>query len=132
MKACNILAVDDNPTNLKLVTTVLKIAGHRIFTAEDADSTLKIIAITPLDLILMDLALPGMDGLSLTKKLKADEKTRHIPIIALTAFAMKGDDKKAYAAGCDGYIAKPINTRTFPQQVARYLPKPAPGEPSKS
>jgi two-component system, cell cycle response regulator DivK len=132
MKACNILVVDDNPTNSKLVSTILKFAGYRISTAEDADSALKIIAAIPLDLILMDLALPGMDGLTLTKKLKAHEKTRHIPIIALTAFAMKGDENKAYAAGCDGYIAKPINTRTFPQQVARHLPKPAPEVPGDS
>jgi len=69
----------------------------------------------------MDIALPGMDGLTLTRVLKADEKTRHIVIVALTAFAMKGDEQKARAAGCDGYITKPIDTRTFGVQVAEFL-----------
>jgi CheY-like chemotaxis protein len=72
-------------------------------------------------LILMDLGLPGMDGLTLTRILKADQTTRHIPVVALTAFAMKGDDLKAFDAGCDGYISKPIDTRVLPTQVAGYL-----------
>jgi CheY-like chemotaxis protein len=69
----------------------------------------------------MDIALPGMDGLTLTRKLKASQRTRHIRIVALTAFAMKGDDQKALGAGCDGYITKPIDTRIFPAQVAKFL-----------
>jgi len=73
------------------------------------------------DLILMDVALPGMDGLTLTRILKADPKTQHISIVALTAFAMKGDDRKAMEVGCDGYIAKPIDTRKLPEQVAEIL-----------
>lgn len=120
-----ILVVDDNPTNLKLVSNVLEYEGHTILKATDAEEAQLIIARTPPDLILMDIALPGMDGLTLTRKLKADEKTRHIRIIALTAFAMKGDDKKAFDAGCDGYVTKPIDTRRLPQLVADQL-RPAP------
>lgn len=123
MSAGNILVVDDNPTNLKLASTTLKFAGYSVSTATDAEIAQELIAASPFDLILMDIGLPGMDGLALTRKLKGDEKTRHIPIVILTAFAMKGDDTKAYEAGCNGYITKPINTRIFPTQVAGFLPK---------
>ncbi len=123
MSAARILVVDDNPTNLKLASATLKFAGHNVSTATDAEVAQELIATFSFDLILMDIGLPGMDGLSLTRKLKSDELTKHIPIIILTAFAMKGDDTKAYEAGCDGYITKPINTRLFPEQVARFLPK---------
>jgi CheY-like chemotaxis protein len=116
-----ILVVDDNPTNLKLVSDVLAFEGHDILKAEDAEEAQLVLANTLPDLILMDIALPGMDGLTLTRKLKADERTRHIRIVALTAFAMKGDDLKAFGAGCDGYITKPIDTRRFPTQVAMFL-----------
>jgi CheY-like chemotaxis protein len=116
-----ILVVDDNPTNLKLVVDVLEYEGHRVITAGDAEVAQSIIARTPPDLILMDIALPGMDGLTLTRLLKADPRTEHIRIVALTAFAMVGDDNKATAAGCAGYITKPIDTRRFPAQVAAYL-----------
>jgi CheY-like chemotaxis protein len=123
MSADRILIVDDNLVNLKLVSTALKFAGYHISTAADAEAAQELIASTPFDLILMDIALPGLDGLALTRKLKTDAKTMNIVIVALTAFAMKGDDQKAFAAGCDGYITKPINTRLFPQQVADYLHK---------
>ena len=116
-----ILVVDDNPTNLKLVSDVLAFEGHDILKAVDAEEAQLVLADTLPDLILMDIALPGMDGLTLTRKLKADERTRHIRIVALTAFAMKGDDQKAFGAGCDGYITKPIDTRKFPAQVATFL-----------
>jgi CheY-like chemotaxis protein len=116
-----ILVVDDNPTNLKLVADVLGFEGWCIITAADAEEAQQVIMRTVPDLILMDLALPGMDGLTLTRLLKADPKTRHIRIVALTAFAMKGDDNKATAAGCEGYITKPIDTRKFPEQVAAFL-----------
>jgi CheY-like chemotaxis protein len=116
-----ILIVDDNPTNLKLATQVLEIEGYQVDCAADAEQAQEMLQhITP-DLILMDIALPGMDGLTLTRKLKADEKWKHIPVVAMTSFAMKGDDRKALDAGCDGYITKPIDTRKFPQQVAAYL-----------
>lgn len=116
-----ILVVDDNAINLKLFTEILEHAGYRVLQAADADQAQGVIRCTPPDLILMDIALPGMDGLTLTRKLKSDESTRRIPIVALTASAMKGDDQKAFAAGCEGYISKPIDTRKLPSQVASFL-----------
>jgi CheY-like chemotaxis protein len=121
MNNVTILVVDDNSTNRKLVSDVLGFEGYRILQAGDAESAQDLIRSTPPDLILMDIALPGMDGLTLTRLLKADETTRHIVIVALTAFAMKGDDAKARDAGCDGYVTKPIDTRTLPNAVAAYL-----------
>jgi CheY-like chemotaxis protein len=116
-----ILVVDDNRTNLKLVTDVLGFEDYCILTATDAKQAQAVVRQSQPDLILMDIGLPDMDGLALTQILKADQKTRHIIIVALTAFAMKGDEEKAIAAGCDGYIIKPIDTRKFPQQVAELL-----------
>jgi CheY-like chemotaxis protein len=121
MNPARVLIVDDNPVNLKLAASVLEFAGYEILAAGDAIQALEIIRDTPPDLILMDLGLPGMDGLTLTRRLKADEATRHIRIVALTAYAMKGDDERARAAGCDGYIPKPIDTRKLPKQVAETL-----------
>lgn len=120
MTSC-ILVVDDNPTNLKLVSDVLEFEGYRLLKASDAEEAQEIIKASLPDLILMDIALPGMDGLTLTRQLKADARTRHIIVVALTAFAMKGDDDKARTAGCDGYITKPIDTRKLPGLVAGYL-----------
>ena len=121
MRTARILVVDDNPTNLKLVSEVLEFDGYQILNAADAEAAQEILQATPLDLILMDIALPGMDGLTLTRLLKADVKTRHIIIVALTAFAMKGDNDKAREAGCDGYITKPIDTRKLSGLVDGYL-----------
>jgi CheY-like chemotaxis protein len=121
MSGARILVVDDNPTNLKLVSDVLQFDGYRVLKASDAEEAQEIIKSSPPDLILMDIALPGMDGLTLTRQIKADERTRHIIVVALTAFAMKGDDDKAQAAGCDGYITKPIDTRKLSGLVADYL-----------
>ena len=119
--SAKILVVDDNPTNLKLVSDVLEFEGYDILKAVDAEEAQIVLTATLPDLILMDIALPGMDGLTLTLKLKAEERTRGIRIVALTAFAMKGDDQKAFDAGCDGYITKPIDTRKLPDQVADFL-----------
>lgn len=119
--SAKILVVDDNPTNLKLVSDVLEFEGYDILQAVDAEQAQVVLAEKMPDLILMDIALPGMDGLTLTRMLKANARTRHICIVALTAFAMKGDDQKAREAGCDGYITKPIDTRTLPGQVAALL-----------
>jgi CheY-like chemotaxis protein len=116
-----ILVVEDNPVNLKLVCDILECDGHEIQRAVDAEEALEKVRTSRAELILMDLGLPGMDGLALTRILKADAATRQIPIIALTAFAMKGDDVKAFEAGCDGYISKPIDTRALPQQVSKFL-----------
>jgi CheY-like chemotaxis protein len=121
MNNSRILVVDDNPTNLKLVSDLLEWSGYEILRAGDAEEALRVLRTSMPDLILMDIALPGMDGLTFTRQLKSDSSTKHIRIVALTAFAMKGDEQKAYAAGCDGYIAKPIDTRTLPDQVARIL-----------
>ncbi len=121
MNTSRILVVDDNPTNLKLVSDLLEFDGYQILRATDGEEAQKIIASTPPDLIFMDIALPGMDGLTLTRLLKGDEKTRHIIIVALTAFAMKGDDEKAYEAGCDGYLTKPIDTRKLSALVDEHL-----------
>ena len=121
MNGASILVVDDNPTNLKLVSDVLEFEGYRILQARDAETAEEIVRSTRPDLILMDIALPGMDGLTLTRKLKADDATRDILIVALTAFAMKGDDAKARDAGCDGYITKPIEVDELPKAVAGYL-----------
>jgi CheY-like chemotaxis protein len=121
MRQTRILVVDDNPTNLKLVSDVLEFDGYQILKAVDAEAAQNLIRESLPDLILMDIALPGMDGLTLTRLLKNDPRTRHVTIVALTAFAMKGDDQKAMAAGCDGYITKPIDTRKLSGQVADYL-----------
>ncbi len=119
--AARILVVDDNPTNLKLACDVLEMDGFEVKRAMNAEEAVAVINQIQLDLILMDIELPGTDGLTLTRMLKADKSTKHIPIVAMTAFAMKGDDQKALQAGCEGYITKPIDTRKFPQQVAQFL-----------
>jgi len=116
-----VLIVDDNAANLKLAKVVLAKEGYEIRTAGDAEEALKVLQEFKPRLILMDLQLPGMDGLTLTRQLKAEPGTRDILIVALTAYAMKGDDEKAQAAGCDGYITKPIDTQAFPAQIAGYL-----------
>ena len=117
----NILIVDDNPTNLKLAGDLLELEGWAVRRAVDAESAYEMVRNAFPDLILMDVSLPGMDGLTLTGMLKNAEETKHIIIIALTAFAMKGDKEKIMTAGCDGYITKPIDTRKFKEQVAQYL-----------
>lgn len=120
MSAC-ILVVDDNFTNLKLASQVLELEGHEVLGAGDAEEALAILKSRRPDLVLMDIALPGMDGLELTRLLKAQGEYRAMPVVALSAFAMKGDEEKAMHAGCDGYITKPINTRTFAKQIRVFL-----------
>lgn len=116
-----ILIVDDNPVNLKLVRVLLHGEGYEIRTATDAEEALAVLRQFRPRLILMDIQLPGMDGLTLTKQLKSDPATRDIVVLALTAYAMKGDDRKALDAGCDGYVAKPVDTRQLPGVVAEFL-----------
>ena len=121
MEGTSILIVDDNTQNLKLARVVLANEGFDVHTASNAEDALQLLrTITP-RLILMDIQLPGMDGLELTRRLKADPATRAIRVIALTAYAMKGDDEKAFAAGCDGYITKPIDVERLPVLVSSYL-----------
>ena len=116
-----ILIVDDNPFNTKLLAFLLTTKGYVVRTAANADETLAVLREFEPRLILMDIQLPGMDGLTLTKQLKADPRTSGIAIIAATAYAMKGDEERVRAAGCDGYITKPIDTRRLPEEIERYL-----------
>jgi CheY-like chemotaxis protein len=122
-----ILVVDDNPANAALLAFLLEKHGYQIRTAADANEALEILSQFAPRLIMMDLQLPGMDGLALTRKFKADPATRDILVIALTAYAMKGDDERARAAGCDGYVSKPIDTRALPAVVAEFLRSSKPG-----
>ena len=121
MSRAKLLMVDDNPGNLKLLSFILGKHGYEMRLALDAEQALSILKEFRPQLILMDIQLPGMDGLELTRRLKADPDYRDIVIVAVTASAMKGDEEVAIAAGCDGYITKPIDTRTIPGVVERYL-----------
>jgi two-component system, cell cycle response regulator DivK len=116
-----ILIVDDNPLNLKLTRLLLLGEGYDARTATSAEEAVAVLEGFHPALILMDVQLPGMDGLELTRRLKADPLTRDVLVLALTAYAMKADEERARAAGCDGYIAKPIDTRTLPGVIASYL-----------
>ena len=116
-----ILVVDDNPANLKLARVLLTAEGFVVRTAGDAEEALRVLETFQPSLVLMDIQLPGMDGLELTRRLKADPATAKMKIVALTAYAMKGDDQKALAAGCDGYLAKPIDPETLGATVARLI-----------
>ena len=121
-----ILVVDDHPQNLKLASLLLLAEGYEVETAVDAESALELLERFAPRLILMDVQLPGMDGLELTRRLKADPARRHIIVVALTAYAMKGDDQKMLAAGCDGYIAKPIDLDALLEQLAGFLARGGP------
>jgi CheY-like chemotaxis protein len=119
--SARVLIVDDNPTNLKLVAYLVRANGYEVDTAGDAEAALAAIAAHRPALILMDLQLPGIDGLELTRRLKSDPATRDIKIIAVTAYAMKGDEDKAREAGCDDYVTKPIDTRGLPEMIAKHV-----------
>jgi CheY-like chemotaxis protein len=116
-----LLIIDDNPSNLRLLDFLLKKHGYDVRTAMDAKAAIAELAAFSPGLILVDLQMPGQDGFELTRQLKADPATRDITIVAVTAYAMRGDEDKARAAGCDGYITKPIDTRTLPGLIAEYL-----------
>jgi two-component system sensor histidine kinase/response regulator len=116
-----ILVVEDNPLNMELTADILMTAGYGVLQAENAEKGIAMARAERPALILMDVRLPGMDGLSATEILKGETETRQIPVVALTAHAMKGDEEKALAAGCVGYITKPINTRTLPDEVAGFI-----------
>ncbi len=118
-----ILVVEDNPDNMFLTVMLLESAGHTVLSAVDAEAGLTLARDEFPTLILMDIQLPGMDGLEATAVLKRDEGTHAIPVIALTALAMKGDEERIRAAGCDGYIAKPIGVQDFLATVAAQLSK---------
>jgi CheY-like chemotaxis protein len=116
-----ILVVEDNPLNLELVTDLLEADGFMVCQAQTAEEGFRAAREQSPDLVLMDLSLPGLDGLTATRALRADPTTRHLTIIALTAHAMKGDEAIALQAGCDGYLTKPIDTRTFTARVASFI-----------
>jgi CheY-like chemotaxis protein len=121
MKMQPILIVDDNESNLRLMQAILDAEGYPVKSAMDAEEALAVLENWRPDLILMDIQMPGIDGLELTRRLKRDPRYRQIVVVALTAYAMKGDEQKALAAGCDGYITKPIDTRGFPAIIERHL-----------
>jgi CheY-like chemotaxis protein len=122
-----ILIVDDNAMNVELVTFVLTADQMVVHAAVDAEQAItQVVAFRP-DLILMDIQMPGMDGLELTRRFKADPATRDIAVLAFTAYAMKGDEAKARAAGCNGYLAKPIDVATFAATVRSYVGGASPG-----
>ena len=117
----SILVVDDTPVNLKLVRLLLSRNGFDVRTAGTAEEALEVMKQFQPELVLADIQLPGMSGLEFTKRLRADPTSKNTVVVALTAFAMSGDQEKAFAAGCNGYITKPIDTRTFPTLIRQYL-----------
>jgi CheY-like chemotaxis protein len=123
VRSAHILIVDDSPVNLKLIRVLLELEGYVVSVASDAQAALEFLATSIPDLILMDLQLPAMDGLTLTRLLKADVRLAGVPIVALTAYAMTGDQERALASGCDAYFTKPIDTRSFAQSIAALLSK---------
>ena len=118
-----VLVVEDNVANMTLATFLLESAGHTVLSATDAETGLTLARAQKPDLVLMDIQLPGMDGLQATALLKAGVATARIPVIALTALAMKGDEERIRAAGCDGYTAKPLSYRDFLTTISAQLAK---------
>jgi two-component system, cell cycle response regulator DivK len=116
-----ILVVEDNPDNMRLTRFLLEDDGFEVLSAEDAEQALDVLKTSRPEVILMDVQLPGMDGLTLTRQLRADPAWSDVLIVALTAYAMKGDEENALAAGCDGYITKPVSTRTFASAVRGHM-----------
>ena len=119
-----VLIVEDNPANMTLAAFLLQSVGHTVLSATDAEAGLTLARDEQPSLILMDIQLPGMDGLEATVLLKRDDATRAIPVIALTALAMKGDEARIRAAGCDGYVAKPMAYQDFLATIAAQLARP--------
>jgi len=120
-----VLVVEDNPANMTLVIFLLESVGHSVINARDAEAGLTLARDEQPDLILMDIQLPGMDGLEATMLLKSEAATRAIPVVALTALAMKGDEERIRAAGCDGYIAKPLAYKRFLAVISSHLATPS-------
>ena len=121
MSAPKILIIEDNPLNMELAADLLTEAGYEVLQASTAEKGLQLARSLLPNLILMDTSLPGMDGLQATKILKSESETQHIPVISLTANAMKGDEETARAAGAMAYVTKPIDTRTFVKDISAYL-----------
>jgi CheY-like chemotaxis protein len=121
MKEKKILIIEDNELNRKLLTSLLQLNNFEVLEAEDAETGIEIARESMPDLILMDIQLAGMDGLAATRLLKNDTGLKKIPIVAVTSYAMSGDEEKAIAAGCAGYITKPIETRIFVKSILKHL-----------
>ncbi len=121
MDTKRILLIEDNAVNRRLAQFLLKSQGYEVWEATSAPEAFASLKEKRPDLILMDIQLPGMDGLTATKQLKADPATRDIPVLAVTSYAMKGDEAKAFEAGCSGYVTKPIDKTLFLQTVAKVL-----------
>ena len=120
--SARVLVVEDNDMNMQLVEYLLEEGGYQIVKATSGEEALSITKNgESLDLILMDIHLPGMDGLSVVREMKTDAKTKTVPILALTAHAMRGDKDRFLEAGCDGYISKPIDVKTFLSSIEQYL-----------
>ncbi|MGQ3683877.1 MAG: response regulator [Candidatus Loosdrechtia sp.] len=119
----NVLVIEDNEKNRKLMRVILKAKGFHVIEATTGEEALGILKDQKPDIILMDIQLPGIDGLTLSRQIKANALTKDIPIVAVTAYAMKGDEQKVLEAGCDAYISKPINTQELPLVVERYMKK---------
>jgi CheY-like chemotaxis protein len=119
--APRVLVVEDNPVNLELVGALLESEGYRVIPAETADVGLRLAATEPPDLVVMDIQLPGMSGYEATCRLKADPATAAIPVVALTAHAMQGEEARAREAGCDAFLTKPIDTKVFRETLRRFL-----------
>ena len=116
-----VLIIEDNPVNLELVREILEPEGYTLQTAETAEQGLRLVALERPALILMDLHLPGMSGFEATQQIKTDPATAAIPVVALTAQAMRGDEEQARAAGCDAYVTKPLDMRAFRETLRRLL-----------
>lgn len=121
MSGPKILIIEDNPLNVELVTDLLQAGGFSVHSTQTAEEGLRMAREIQPELVLMDINLPGMDGLCATRTLKADPATRHMTVVGLTAHAMKGDEGDARDAGCDGYLTKPINTRTFVAAINDFI-----------
>ena len=119
----NVMVVEDNEKNRKLMRVVLKAKGYNIIEAATGEEALNLLKNQKPDIILMDIQLPGIDGLTLIKEIKASAVTKDIPIIAVTAYAMKGDEQKILDTGCNAYVSKPINTQELPLIVEKYMKK---------
>jgi CheY-like chemotaxis protein len=121
--AKSILIVEDNQTNAQLLKDVLVIKGYDVNIVTNGDDALTSMEASKPDLVLMDVQLPGMDGYEVTRKMRDNPQTKELPVIAVTAYALKGDREKAMEAGCDGYMSKPINTRELPKMVENLIGK---------
>lgn len=119
-----ILVVEDNALNLELVTDLLEVSGFQVVSAGNGEDAVSLALLHQPDLVLMDLSLPGIDGLEATRRLKSEPQTDSIPVVAVTAHSMKGDRQRVEAAGCCGYLSKPIDTRSFVQVIKGFLSAP--------